>query len=383
MRNMFDTTIGKTWVFTGGEFAAGGFAQNQGFRNSAGLFEEVVRWDMRGDLLPARERFVFNTARAGWNIWDVIREFEMRIAFYRPAAVVYLSGKEDDALEAEQFLMGIRKLEQMVRGIDAEWISLHQTGDSLKTANEVLKLAGAVPSLVKEEDRKKWKLIPTNQVASKAGSITLSTGPMRWLFIGDSITHGALHTFGYDSVPQLWEKYLRGDWGREDDVVLNTAVSGATAKEYLERLDIRYTPYADADVVIAMFGTNDCCFPGIISVEQFKEHLYRIIGLAREHGSQLVLRVPQPQKAEAKERAEALIPFAQAVREVGSKTGVILVDHFKSFSDLEHNAPQIFEAYMSDAVHPGVRGQYEMFRELAYATDLVKDHSMVTLTYEV
>ena len=36
----------RIWVFTGGAHGAGGFSENRGFRNMAGLFEEVVRWDM-------------------------------------------------------------------------------------------------------------------------------------------------------------------------------------------------------------------------------------------------------------------------------------------------------------------------------------------------
>lgn len=50
---------------------------------------------------------------------------------------------------------------------------------------------------------------------------------MTWLFMGDSITHGAHWTRGYDSIVQLFEKFLKDDLGRTDDIVINTAVSGA------------------------------------------------------------------------------------------------------------------------------------------------------------
>lgn len=48
--------LNEIWVFTGGSHAAGGFAENRGFRNSAGLFEEVIRWDMCGQELAGREK---------------------------------------------------------------------------------------------------------------------------------------------------------------------------------------------------------------------------------------------------------------------------------------------------------------------------------------
>ncbi len=378
MTDLWDQAVGKTWVFTGGELAAGGFDRNGAFRSSAGLFEEVIRWDMGSASVAGRERFVFNTAKAGLNILDISREFDERIAHYHPAAVVYLSGREDEALEPDEFQEGLRRLEEKTRRMGAEWFWLQADEDPLKTANEILKMTGGRPSLVTEKDKGRWRLAPEKQFpgageTSAQNKISLSPRPMRWIFVGDSITHGALHTYGFDSAAQLWEKYLRRDLNRPDDVVLNTGVSGATAKEFLERLDVRYTPYGDADVVIAMFGTNDCCFPGVISLEQFKEHLCRIGSLVRERGAQFVLRVPQPQRKDAGERKLALVPFAEAVREVAEKEGIILVDHFESFSFLEEQEPELFELYMNDGIHPGAAGHYQMFRELVYGTGLAAE----------
>ncbi len=38
---------------------------------------------------------------------------------------------------------------------------------------------------------------------------------------------------------------------------------------------------------------------------------------------------------------------------------------------------------MSDAVHPNIHGHYRMFREMAYALDMVLEDSMVSLDYPV
>lgn len=399
--------LGKTWVFTGGAHAAGGFAENMGFRNTAGLFEEAIRWNMRTEDVASRENFVFNTARSGYTVCDIIREFDSRIAYYHPAAVVYIGGCEDLALPGETIRTNIAELKRRTNAIGAAFIALHTEmrasdgetcsfeevrhppevhasdggTDSLEEANRLLEMLHGSKIPPEAADRKRLALSPSTETFARSGKLTLSKNPMRWLFIGDSITHGALHTFGYDSLPQLWEKYIREDWNRRDDTVLNTAVSGATAGEHLERLDVRYTPYADADVVIAMFGTNDCCFPGKISVEQFKNQLRTIIKLARSHGSQVVLRTPQPQREDAKERAAALVPFALAVREVALECDTLLADHFRGFSNLQQEHPAHFHSLMSDAVHPNAQGQYRMFRELAYAADMVLDNSMVSMDY--
>lgn len=376
--DMFLKEKGKSWVFTGGSAAAGRFAENEGRRGCAGLFEEVIRWDMAMDSMAARERFVFNTARPGLNAVDIVEEFGRRAACYHPQGVVYISGSEDEAL-AEEVLQGaLGEMERLAEEIGAGFLCIKYQGDSLQTANAILKETGARPSLVTYEDRNRFALRPARQVFEKAGNLKLKQEPMRWLFIGDSITHGALHTYGFDSLPQLWEKYIREDWGREDDVVLNVGVSSATAEEFLGRLDVRYYPYSDADVVVAMFGTNDCV---ISDVQVFREQLVQIGRIIEAKGSQLVLRTPPLVKPGAAQRAVALPAFAGAVREAAAELGVILIDHEKHLGELRQKSQEGWEAGMNDDVHPNAAGQYWMFRELAYGLDLVKGQSMVSLEY--
>ena len=50
--------------------------------------------------------------------------------------------------------------------------------------------------------------------------------PVKWLFYGDSITHGALHTFGMRDYAELFSERVRFEMGRTQDIVLNTAISG-------------------------------------------------------------------------------------------------------------------------------------------------------------
>ena len=376
----------RIWVFTGGAHGAGGFSENRGFRNMAGLFEEVVRWDMRGEELSGRENFVFNTARAGYCVDDILREFQGRVADYRPFAVVYVSGEEDRKLSPDALRRGLADLRRKTEAIGAQLIELPAAEgepDPLREANWLLETIGADLSKVSAGDEGLLTLAPATETFASSGKLVLKAEPMKWLFLGDSITHGAWHTYGYDSVAQLWEKYIREDWGHRDDTVINTGVSGATAKEFLERLDVRYEPYAGADVVVIMFGTNDCCFPGVIDRALFRKQLCEIVDMVRAHGSQAVLRAPQPQREDAGERATAIVPFVQAVREVAREKEVPLVDHFQNFTALQQKCPKAFLGRMSDAVHPNAQGHYRMFREMAYALDMVLEDSMVSLDYPV
>ena len=61
-----------------------------------------------------------------------------------------------------------------------------------------------------------------------------SPKPVKWLFYGDSITHGAYHTFGWRDYTQLFAERVRGEMGRNMDVVINTAISGNTTRQLLE-----------------------------------------------------------------------------------------------------------------------------------------------------
>lgn len=373
--NIFTKDVGKCWIFTGGAAAAGCFSRIGCFRGCAGLVEEVIRWDMLKETLAERERFVFNTARPGLTVWDVLAEFEERVSRYRPSALVYLSGEEDRALDPGTFADGLRRLEQRAEEIGAGFLWLYAQ-DPLTDANAVLGAVGAPPSRVTEEDRKRYRLVPEQETFPQTGVLRLKDAPMRWLFIGDSITHGALHTRGFDSLPQLWEKYVREDLCRPDDTVINTGVSGATAKEFLDRLDIRYTPYADADVVVAMFGTNDCCFPDT-DADIFLKRMCIIADLVHKNGGQLVIRTPQPVKPESGPRAEDMLSFVEAARQAADRCGAVLVDHFRNFDALRRTDPAAYDACMGDAIHPGPRGHYRMFREMAYAAGLCARGAML------
>ena len=50
--------------------------------------------------------------------------------------------------------------------------------------------------------------------------------PMKWLFAGDSITHGALHTLGWRDFTELFSERVRWELKRTRDFVIKTGISG-------------------------------------------------------------------------------------------------------------------------------------------------------------
>ena len=98
---------------------------------------------------------------------------------------------------------------------------------------------------------------------------------MTWLFMGDSITHAALWTKGYDGIAQTFEKYLKDEMGRASDTVINTAGSGATTTSTLNNIEQRLEKYTP-DVVSIMLGTNDAATGGL-TADIYKKNLETII----------------------------------------------------------------------------------------------------------
>lgn len=95
---MFDAAPDNTWVFTGGEDVAGGWAQTGGQRNFMGHFEEYARWTYAQSGYrdsTTKERYTVNTAYAGLTLADIVGDWNKYVAKYDPRAAVYMVGAED------------------------------------------------------------------------------------------------------------------------------------------------------------------------------------------------------------------------------------------------------------------------------------------------
>lgn len=80
-------------------------------------------------------------------------------------------------------------------------------------------------------------------------SLQQSSSPRTWLFYGDSITHGVLHTAGARCFSEHFTERLRFELERPDDVVLNTACSGHNTRQMLSPFPQRVARFKP-DVVL-------------------------------------------------------------------------------------------------------------------------------------
>ncbi|MCF2707131.1 SGNH/GDSL hydrolase family protein [Arcanobacterium haemolyticum] len=207
-------------------------------------------------------------------------------------------------------------------------------------------------------------------MATRLAERISQSAPMTWLFIGDSITHAALHTKGYDGHTQFVEKYLKESLGRTLDVVVNTGVSGATAATTVANMYQRVSRF-HADVAIVMLGTNDCVTDGT-TVESYRADLTKILRELRAANPEVLiaLRTPTPGS-----RSREVEPYVACVRElVAENPDIALIDHFATWSAQAERFPWLLDAptdptrncqfIFGDPLHPGINGHILLAHEI-------------------
>lgn len=207
---------------------------------------------------------------------------------------------------------------------------------------------------------------------------------LTWLFMGDSITHAAAHTKGYDGVAQLFEKYVKEDLGRTEDLVINTSVSGATAERTLEHIEQRMVKYCP-DIVFLMLGTNDSMYSDIYS--GYQENLKGIVEKIRSVNSEavIVFRSPVPASGEYAEDAAGEDGSVARMERVAKEDGNILfIDQYTEWNKETSAYSYLFDAahYFGDGgLHPGAAGHVRMAAQLIRECGLFTNTKIANLSY--
>ncbi len=188
-----------------------------------------------------------------------------------------------------------------------------------------------------------------------------SKEPLTWLFTGDSITHGALHTFGWRSYTELFAERIRFELRRPRDMVINTGISGDRTGGLLADWEWRVARF-QPHVVSVMMGMNDCT-TGAGGREGYRKNLNEILDRiqALPHAISL-LHTMNPITRLEPSRAD-LPAYVEIVRDVGARRHVPLVDHYDEWSKAN------FYQWLGDGtIHPNEYGHRvfatRIFREL-------------------
>lgn len=186
-------------------------------------------------------------------------------------------------------------------------------------------------------------------------TIPLSDEPITWLFVGDSITHGCVHTDSARSYVEHFNEAVRREGNRKTDVLLNTAVSGWTVGDLLKDFE-HYAGRFRPDVCIVMFGTNDAQ-DGVEGVARYRAGLEEVVARLERDNARVVLQVPPPIHAVESGRDE-IERYREVVRDVAAERELLLVDHPSDWEELDADGG--YEHLLADHIHPGAEGHLRM-----------------------
>src|SRR5690606_10231301 len=123
--SLLEGSIPIKWVFTGNSITQGA-KHTHGLRAYPVIFSERVGFEM------GRSRdLVVITAISGHNSYDILDDFDWRIAAYKPTVVVLMIGTNDAAeannISGSQYVTNITQLVSRIRGLDAIPVLLSPT----------------------------------------------------------------------------------------------------------------------------------------------------------------------------------------------------------------------------------------------------------------
>ena len=195
---------------------------------------------------------------------------------------------------------------------------------------------------------------------------------LNWLFTGDSITQGVMHTKGLKTFSEYFAAYLKNDLARSEDIVMNTGVS--SAKTTWLAADFKaYISFKNPDIVFICFAMNDARpAEGQVALDKYIEILSRAITKVRQLGAIPILETSC--YALEAEYNDSLDLYFAALRNLAKEKQVILIDiarHWQDLSKDKHNN----EKYMSNNMHPNALGQLYWAKSLLMDLDLLKTTS--------
>lgn len=176
-------------------------------------------------------------------------------------------------------------------------------------------------------------------------ALTARKEPVAWVFAGDSITHGCMHTDYLRNYQEHFTQALKATPERARDTVVNTGVSGATTRELMEYFNAWVADY-QADVVFLCFGMNDCATDGI-TPESYAGNLREAVRRIRAAGAIPVLQTPNTSNRQRKLR-----PYLEAARALVRQEEILLIDHNAFWS----SHPKEVKKLMADGIHPNEYG---------------------------
>lgn len=186
--------------------------------------------------------------------------------------------------------------------------------------------------------------------------------PITWVFTGDSITHGALHTYGWRSYVEHFAERVRWELKRMHDFVINTGISGDTLKGISADADRRIFQFRP-QVVSLHIGMNDCR-EAEKGKATFRRSLENLIEKVEKQKSILLLHTPNLIDFLKSEERRLLPDYVEIIREIGAEYNLPVVDHYGYWVSQTANSSRL-QFWLNDgAIHPNNFGHMVMAHKI-------------------
>ena len=197
--------------------------------------------------------------------------------------------------------------------------------------------------------------------------------PTKWVFTGDSITHGKMHTMGWRDYTELFSERVRFELGRSRDIVIKTGVGGGKISTIANDLEWKVFQF-NPDCVSIMIGANDC-IQGPDNIGAFTEtYLKTIESIHNKTGASILLHTPnwaQPTGKFGQEFLNYLPLYIEAVRKIAEISQVPIVDHYTEW--VKSGASK--EWWIGKGCHPNEYGHRAIARTIFRELDIWDDSS--------
>jgi lysophospholipase L1-like esterase len=159
-----------------------------------------------------------------------------------------------------------------------------------------------------------------------------SPHPVVWVFTGDNLAQGAVYTDGARGFVEHFAERVRSELRRVLDLVINTGISGDTARGLLKLYKFRSLRFRP-DVVSLCVGMNDAK-AGKSGRSAFRRDLRDLLDRTRTIGAVPVLHSPNAIDPQSVFNRADLPGYVQILREEAERFDVPLIDHYRHWKHL-------------------------------------------------
>lgn len=196
-----------------------------------------------------------------------------------------------------------------------------------------------------------------------------------WVFTGDSITHGALHTYGWRSYVEHFQERIRSEMRRYTDIVINSGISGDTMKGITSRGDWRIFQFKP-NIVSLKIGMNDCR-DGEAGLTFFKDSLKIFVEKTQKQKIILLLNTPNLIQFELDKARQSLPLYVEAIREIAKEYKLPLADHY-DYWQKETKGGARLQMWLNDgSIHPNNFGHIVLARKIFQDMGIFDEKSIV------